>query len=287
MWFARANKRQSGQALIEYMMVLLFTLIICMGAFYQFNDAFKQYVSSYFGAYLSCLLETGELPALGYEGPAQTDTCNGEFQPFSLANGRPLRADPGSGTPVAEGGGVPAQRGRSGSGPVKESGGVAPSSGGVASGPMAERSYAGNSNIPAGGGPSLMAGGNGGITKVPLSNVDKAGGKRSGAQDNSLSSNDLFDDGKSGRRPVVPMAENEQYDGKAKAKTSIPAGDQNIDSLQKRLISAETAKKAMEVKEEEMSFSDFIKYLLIAVLVIAMVIFFGGQALQISKSGEK
>ncbi|MGE3974068.1 MAG: hypothetical protein AB7F59_06030 [Bdellovibrionales bacterium] len=302
MLFARANggpscprKKQSGQALIEYMMVLLFTLIICGGAFYQFNDAFRQFLSGYFGQYLSCLLEAGELPSLGYDGQNQPDICNSEFQPFSLAKGRPLIKDPGVGTPPKEIGGVPpAENMVMGGRPIKERGGVAPGNVEAAgSGPVAERSYGGN--IP---GDAATAGGGGGAggqfasfgprssQNIPLSGAD-AGAKKSGQrgmEDETISSRELFDDGQSGRRKEIPLAKNERKPTE-RVKQDVPADAK--EATPSRTITVEKPEKKIEVQEEGLTFSDFIKYLLIAAVLLAMLVFFGGQILQISKSGEK
>jgi hypothetical protein len=268
-------------------MVLLFTLIICLGAFYQFNDAFKRYVANYFGNYLACLLESGELPSLGYGGPALADTCNGEFQPFSLANGRPLKLDFSSAAPVAVGSADRGSLRSGGGGPVQEPGGApVPDGGGQATGPLAERSYGGSQGSSSGG-PNLIGSNSGSLGNVPLSKAD-AGGKNKNArfQDNTISEKELFDDGMSGRRPLVPLSENEQVAGGSKAKPNLAGGNDGGPS-QKRLVAVTTAVKEVKVAEESLGFSDFIKYLLIAAIVLAMIIFFGGQALQISKGGEK
>lgn len=79
-------KQQAGQAIVEYVLLLVVVVGIVLGAMYQFSDAFQQYVAGYFGDYLACLLETGEMPSLGVQDGS--GVCNSQFEPFSLANGR-------------------------------------------------------------------------------------------------------------------------------------------------------------------------------------------------------
>lgn len=88
---------ESGQAVLEYLLVLFVTVAIILGIMYQFNTAFKKYVQSYFGEYVACLLETGEMPSLGGDGGANATSCASNFEPFSLKNGRPLSGGSGGG----------------------------------------------------------------------------------------------------------------------------------------------------------------------------------------------
>src|SRR3954469_17160539 len=80
--------KSSGQAMVEYVLVLFVVVSVLAGAVWQLNDAFGQWAESYFGAYLQCLLEVGELPSLSSSGDNQ---CDQAFEPFSFAKGRPLK----------------------------------------------------------------------------------------------------------------------------------------------------------------------------------------------------
>ena len=53
---------ESGQGILEYVLVLVVVVGILSGMLYQFNKSFRDFAQSYF-AYIGCLLETGELPA--------------------------------------------------------------------------------------------------------------------------------------------------------------------------------------------------------------------------------
>ncbi len=94
----RMLQQQSGQAVTEYVLILIVVVAIILGGLYQVNSAFKVWAQGYFGDYLSCLLETGELPALGGSVSAAAGVCNEMYEPFSLDKGRPLLASSGGGS---------------------------------------------------------------------------------------------------------------------------------------------------------------------------------------------
>ena len=58
----RNFRSQSGQAVIEYVLVLVIVVSILTGILFQFSSAFRTYTKALFGDYISCLLEAGELP---------------------------------------------------------------------------------------------------------------------------------------------------------------------------------------------------------------------------------
>lgn len=62
-------KNNRGQGTIEYILILIITVAILIGLGSQFYKPFGRFLENYMGEYLQCLLETGELPALGVEDP--------------------------------------------------------------------------------------------------------------------------------------------------------------------------------------------------------------------------
>ncbi len=87
---------QSGQAVAEYILVLLVAVILILTFLWLFSGAFKAWANNYFGDYLTCILETGELPNISGE-PGDSGQCDQFFEPFSLKNGRPLILNAGGG----------------------------------------------------------------------------------------------------------------------------------------------------------------------------------------------
>ena len=84
-----SKKNDLGQGIIEYLLILVVTVAIILGVVFQFSQAFATFLQSYMGDYVECLLATGELPSLGSDLDNNL-ICDAEFEPFSLANGRPL-----------------------------------------------------------------------------------------------------------------------------------------------------------------------------------------------------
>ena len=61
--------KQSGQAVFEYILLLLISLMLILGVVWKFNKAFQSYASQLFSpetGYLACLIENAVLP--GDEG---------------------------------------------------------------------------------------------------------------------------------------------------------------------------------------------------------------------------
>ena len=67
----------------------------------------------------------------------------------------------------------------------------------------------------------------------------------------------------------------------------IKLSDGRMPASKKSLVKKPEAKAAIEADDEPMTIGNFIRFLFIAALVIALLLFIGGQALQMSKSFEK
>ena len=61
----RKLNKESGQGVLEYILVLVIVLVVILGLVYQFNVKFKNYAEQFFDGYIACLLETGDLPGVG------------------------------------------------------------------------------------------------------------------------------------------------------------------------------------------------------------------------------
>lgn len=67
---------QSGQGLLEYVLLLLFAVGLILGLSAKYFKPMNTWANYYFGTYLQCLLDTGELPSLG--GDNSETGCNAE-----------------------------------------------------------------------------------------------------------------------------------------------------------------------------------------------------------------
>lgn len=67
---------QAGQGLLEYTLLLLFAIGLILGLSAKYFKPMNIWANYYFGTYLQCLLDTGELPSLG--GDTSESGCNSE-----------------------------------------------------------------------------------------------------------------------------------------------------------------------------------------------------------------
>lgn len=251
----------------EYILILIVSVSIILGGVYQLNAAFKTWANNYFGNYLSCLLETGELPTIS-GSPGDSGICQEVFQPFTLADGWQQRQNPGGG------GGGETKKPVSPATPEKGSGGGGyyPSSGKFAAGRASG------------------SGGRGG-------QVTGKGPAKVNTGDTSTTS--YGSSGSSGRERskgpgIVKYRVNNQF--VFESEQDKPTR-RNVSSITKpyetskvgarmRLKDKRLAKDLNAADESEMTFSDFIRIIIIAAIVIALFMFLGGQMLSIGKSME-
>ena len=264
---------EKGQAIVEYILVLVVSVTILMGGIYQLNSAFKTWANNYFGNYLACLLETGELPTISGTG-GDSGLCNQFFKPFSLADGRPLAAK-GKGS----GGGDSTPQ--TGGGTRESSGGAGGGGGGGGGGRVG--SFNGGKNFGAKG----AGAGAGKTNKMDSSytgNTSASGyGSYSGSNRNRSSSSSrthldqkfAFDETreKQERRSVASSSSKPSSEGKKEARASLNSKSKKVDGVEGDDGSG-------------FSFGDLLRYLIIAGIIIAILVFLGGQGLQIGKSME-
>jgi len=263
---------QSGQGIVEYVLILVVTVTLVLGGLYSLNGAFKSYANNYFGNYIACLLESGELPNIQGSG-GDGGICNEIFKPFTLADGRPLNLD----YQPPEGGG-----GSSGGG-AREGGQAGSSVGGG-------RGGGGGGS----GGGSFSGGSFGkGGRKTP------ARGNRRGTTSTytgSMAASD-YGSGSSGstRRARVAVKsrldnrfafdeERERPQRRSVASSGRKVAGEGTDNKRIRVNPADLKKTREAEADTGLSIPNLLKYLIIAGIIIALIVFLGGQGLQINKS---
>lgn len=270
-------RSQSGQGLIEYILVLVVTIGIVLGGVYQLNTAFKKWATNYFGNYLACLLETGELPSVGGGPGADASSCESQYEAFSLANGRPGLTQSGESGSGAGG----TARGTGGGGSRETQHHSANGS----SGPSSSLNNFGRNNGSRGSGSSsngrFKIGSDGDSKKTGDTSVNNYGGGY-GATNRKLSTKVRYrlDNGsvlkpetdENGRRKVASSGKSSAENSGRKARMAL-----NNKSFTKNSVQEEST---------PISFAGFLKFIIIAAIIIALVMFLGGQALQIGKSME-
>lgn len=285
--FAQPKSRiaQSGQAVVEYILVLIVTVSIILGILYQFNDAFRNFLNSYFGDYIACLLETGELPSLGGQGPNQ-DECNTGFEAFSVANGRPK-------IPMSNSSGSTGGNGSSSDSSDSSGSGGTGTSGSSSSNlrPSRVSSVSGTSNADS-------ASRRGNLGNRPA--VQPLNSRAGNLGESSGFGGDAAADGGGGRRRIrrrtIYLGE-EYLSAEAKlrkdrvvAKGQTDKKARGYSSLRSPRFQLELPKPSAPLAADtgmKFSLAFFLKFLLIGGIIIALFIFLGGQFLQIKKSWQK
>lgn len=261
-------RNERGQGIIEYVLALVVGVSLILGGMYQLNSAFKVWATNYFGNYLACLLEAGELPSISGDG-GDSGVCNEFFKPFSLADGRPLKEgkDPG------------AEKGKAGSGAGtndKKAGSSTVSGGGThfASG-RAFGKGGGNRAIAAKGSKGKGLGPVGSTGSTDVSDYGSYGklNKRIDVKPKTLLDNrfafEQEKEGKEKRKSVASYKHPSEEGGKA-PKIRVKKIDR------KRDVAAQ--------EDTGLNIPNFLRYLIIAGIILALVVFLGGQTLQIGKS---
>lgn len=259
-----ANER--GQSLVEYILLLFVSVALILGLIFEFSSAFKAWANNYFGDYLTCLLETGELPSIGGT-PGDSGTCNQFFEAFSLKNGRPSNAL-GKGSSDKRSTANASGLNRSG---ARREGTVARSSGGGSN--WNGSSNSGNNNRLA---DSSDTGGGGGAAKTGNTSISSGGGYSS-----KMSKSGGGEGGRQldGRVGIIVKKEAEAKKGYAPS----TARNDVMTHSPKRVRLKEARKPAEARADEPMTFGNFIRILIMAALIIALVVVIGGQVLQATK----
>lgn len=264
---------QRGQGTVEYILLLALAVAIILGGIYQLNTAFRVWADNYFGNYLTCLLETGELPGLGNPEPG---SCAAEFKPFSLADGETLPG--GGGGPDGD---SSTDNSTNTDDPANSKGG-----GGLSS-----------ANAEANGGYSASGStfGRGGtrtrVRRGGTNAADEDGGASGGAAPSAWANIGYQSDkpvltpvryrGIAGRGRVI---DDEKEDTRTKITSTVSGGVDPDKPAERIRVKPKIVSTDAELEKPEFSVGNFLRYLIIIAIIIAIVIFIGGQALQVSKS---
>ncbi len=280
---------QKGQAVLEYLLILI-VMVAIVQVLYQFNKNFRKWGEDYFVEYYKCLLETGELPGLG--GPGTGGICNEVYQPFTWSAGRPPASDnpgnpgnPGnggnSGSPGRGGGansthskndtssaGSGGNSGSRGSELSKASGG----GGGGAAGVGKFGDHRGDKMLSSGGG----AGEKNkesytGSTKAM--NVSSATGKGGSSKGKDLDNS-------------FGVSREQQERGQETSSSEVKSKKDKSDKKELIPITRKIATDDKKIEEEGFSIGIFLKWLIIAAIIIALLMLVGGQILQVTKGLE-
>ncbi len=259
---------QSGQGITEYILILVVTVAMVLGGMYQLNNAFKTWAQNYFGNYLACLLETGELPTIS-GSPGDSGICAEQFEAFNFGEGwKPKPNGVSDGTSESSGPSrATAESGRVASGYFPSSGRFSGgrSGGSDSSGRVVSRF--GASETPANTGSTAVSNYGNGYSAL---------NRRLNTQVKyRLDNNSVMRDD-----PEAPQ-KSKVISTKRSDETTSKAG-----SARMKLKAAGLKRDTTNSDEGGLDFGDLIRILIIVAIILALILFLGGQALQVSKSME-
>jgi hypothetical protein len=265
-----ANSR--GQAFVEYVLVLIIAVSLVLMLSNYFFKPFGEFVSDYMGKYTACLLQYGELPTLGSEIPSSVDEegeCNARFKAATIAQGRPEKDGNGSQTTKTTSTKSPDKDSKS-----------RQSQGGSNSGPSV--SIAGQGSRGAETGSSRGASGK--VVEIALD----SGSDGRFFNSNRSSAGSLRRPDKTSYVPILGLSEADRKNlDRKEGRSRITAENSIKRPTKKLLVQKPPTRMPAEAEETLWTIGNFIRFLFIAALIIALVVFIGGQALQMSKNFEK
>lgn len=83
---SRRQKAESGQGIVEYILLIVVVIAMALAVMNTFFKPFNKWAKNYIGDYIFCLLDQGELPALGGEDAASE--CAQQFNAYTFEEGR-------------------------------------------------------------------------------------------------------------------------------------------------------------------------------------------------------
>jgi hypothetical protein len=279
---------QSGQALLEYILLILISMTLILGVVWKFNFALHTYMTQIFSpdeGYLACLIKNGVLPG--------DDICQSNFPKFNYAaapekklGGDALTTErnnsvgnnlppPYSSTPVSD---SQAAGKNSSSTPTRGSGDrgstlIATNSGDI----KGASSFGGSSN--SGNASSKSSTNSGKEKKSGSKGFESSEGDGGGGS--SENSGSYFSGG-----PSRYVSAEKSLGSRSEKAQTIPTNDHDLKT--RREIAAEKLKKkSLLENESEFSFSGFVKWIIIISLILLIIFFVGSQLVAVSKGNKR
>ena len=276
---------QHGQAVVEYVLMLVVSVAMVMALAYQIFKPMQVFLKDYMGTYVSCLLETGELPSLGNEATQQIladEGCSAKFQPASIAKGRPPVNSSNSSSSSAKGSSSDGTNSGSGSSGGGSGGGGDGSGSTNPNGASNGRNLlTSRNNRSATDAPGM---GDGKTTEIPVDvATSKFYNRRSSAEYGGVDPSKKFNIGGA----MISDDEKKKQARKEESNQTIKLPEGAGTALKKIALKSPERKIAEESEDEGFTLGNFMRFLLIAAMIIAIIVVLGGQALKIAKSGEK
>lgn len=272
--FAIKNSNR-GQGTLEFVLILVVTVGIILLVSDRLVKPAGQFAKVVMGEYLGCLLDKGVLPKLGSEDDACADS-------FKLS-GSNLHANAGN----------------------KSAGKTNTSSGGVKpKGPSEMNEMSDSRSGSRGEGARTVAGPRSGsrFASSPGTDSGASGDSKVSQVPNPLAASKYYKVTNVGSASYgykkssrvtglegLLAAEREKIrkrEGKLSKVGTVETGEEQ-GKPKKMAVKAQTRKVAEEEQAQPMTFGKLFRIFLIVIILVAIIVFIGGQAMQISKSWEK
>lgn len=262
------NKR--GQTLLEYILLLLITVAIGLGLLIQFNQAVREYTDMLMGDYLTCLLQTGSLPG--------SQICKSKYQGFTHKQEN-LNFESGQQKSSSYNNNQGSNLKQSNKIPVSKDN-IALSEGASSrTVPIARNK--GSSGQSALQGNSFDTDFNSRPKKVALNKKDTQPDDPSPLMLKNSITGSNTDDPAVGRIRYLNTSELQTEEDTLR-ESKVKASKEDINPVNKNRIAAAN-KKPEPSTEMEISWGEYLKYLLILGIILTVIFVVGGQLYQIKK----
>lgn len=300
-------KNQNGQSMVEYLLLLIVIVSILLSFKGLFTGA-EKFMYKYMGDYVSCLMEYGELPALGVSnsdlknqsGSGGGKVCDSKFDGFTIENGRQAKTNPSNSSSSSSNRSDASKQNSKNSSQPSDSKSSSSSDGQSAgSGGSGRRSspYTSGKIARSGAGARISTGDGAKAfnedDKVKVLEDTSAQGRGDGSNESTYGSTriryekvrykaiagnelaNLNDKLSRQRTPSTKTLKTIDYEsGFGPRKNTINPPERKIAA-------------AVEQKDESYSFGNFLKWLIIIGIGISIFLFFGSQVMSFLNSQEK
>lgn len=287
----KRSSLESGQAIIEYVLVLVMTIGLVLLFSFAFVRPVKDFLNSYLGDYTKCLLQTGELPKLGDEDQSSEGQCS-SYLNASRKNLQDAAKNNSNGNLGLNGGGKNGNGNGNGNGDGSAQGGD--SADGSKDSNRGGKNKAANAlRMRTTFGPSPTGvGENNAPNTIELGKISEGtNGKNSFFKGGSFGQNIIYI-----QRQSNFAVKWDQISEKDKKKLKKKEGKYQVltknegvssETKKKFIVNPPKAKEVVEVEKSSFSFSGLFKWFIIIIIILAIIIFVGSQIMQISNSWEK
>lgn len=323
-FFGLKSHNQKGQATIEVILLGLVAVIVILGLVYRFNTAFRKYTVDLYGTYYRCLLETGELPGTRSVCRDRETRFNIASGSMLVRDGSsdPDGSGGGGGGSGGSGGSGSGGSGSGGGGSGSGGGSSGRNNSGSGGSDSGSGGSGGGSGSGGGGSETVGSGQSGGGRGSTVGRLRRAGRQRSTSVGNAAdvapedadaaaragegglivdatgARASVDDPLRRGRTKMDFKMEGDEYQ-REETKASVPLSavvptakkdSERGSALRPRKAVENTDRKPAKSMEEGgggLEFGRLFRMFLMFGIIAGIVVFLGGQVLQISKSGER